>query len=139
MPSSASRKGYKGEVEVVELLRDLGFIAERSWGSDGRSFGEKSDIDVKATKGDLTIRVQVKRRKKLADFLSFKNADVVMVRQDRKPWLWIVKHEWMKDLFNSGALETHKPENGVSNDRDSRDPAKLQGESNAISNEKTRS
>jgi Holliday junction resolvase len=107
MPSSASRKGYKGEVEVVELLRDLGFIAERSWGSDGRSFGEKSDIDVKATKGDLTIRVQVKRR------------------QDRKPWLWIVKHEWMKNLFNSGVLETHEPENGVSNDRDSRDPAKL--------------
>ena len=121
MPSSASRKGYKGEVEVVELLRDLGFIAERSWGSDGRSFGEKSDIDVKATKGDLTIRVQVK----LADFLSFKNADVVMVRQDRKPWLWIVKHKWMKDLFNSGALETHKPENGVSNDRDSHGSAKL--------------
>tara|TARA_X000001388_G_scaffold74748_2_gene68259 strand:+ start:1245 stop:1622 length:378 start_codon:yes stop_codon:yes gene_type:complete len=125
MPSPASRKGYKGEVEVVELLRELGFIAERSWGSDGRSFGEKSDIDVKATKGDLTIRVQVKRRKKLADFLSFKNADVVMVRQDRKPWLWIVKHEWMKNLFNSGVVETHKPENGVSNDRDSRDPAKL--------------
>ena len=135
MPSSASRKGYKGEVEVVELLRDLGFIAERRWGSDGRSFGEKSDIDVKATKGDLTIRVQVKRRKKIAGFLDFKNADVVMVRQDRKPWLWIVKHEWMKNLFNSGVVETHKPENGVSNDRDSRDPAKLQGESNAISNE----
>ena len=128
MPSSASRKGYKGEVEVVELLRDLGFIAERSWGSDGRSFGEKSDIDVKATKGDLTIRVQVKRRKKLADFLSFKNADVVMVRQDRKPWLWIVKHEWMKNLFNSGVVETHNHENGVSNDRDSHDPTKLQGE-----------
>ena len=125
MPSSAARKGYKGEVEVVELLRDLGFIAERSWGSDGRSFGEKSDIDVKATKGDLTIRVQVKRRKKIAGFLDFKNADVVMVRQDRKPWLWIVKHEWMKNLFNSGVLETHEPENGVSNDRDSRDPAKL--------------
>ena len=125
MPSSAYRKGYKGEVEVVELLRDLGFIAERSWGSDGRSFGEKSDIDVKATKGDLTIRVQVKRRKKIAGFLDFKNADVVMVRQDRKPWLWIVKHEWMKNLFNSGALETHKPEDGVSNDRDSHGSAKL--------------
>ena len=125
MPSSASRKGYKGEVEVVELLRDLGFIAERSWGSDGRSFGEKSDIDVKATKGDLTIRVQVKRRKKIAGFLDFKNADVVMVRQDRKPWLCIVKHEWMKNLFNSGALETHKPEDGVSNDRDSHGSAKL--------------
>ena len=125
MPSSASRKGYKGEVEGVELLRDLGFIAERSWGSDGRSFGEKSDIDVKATKGDLTIRVQVKRRKKIAGFLDFKNADVVMVRQDRKPWLWIVKHEWMKNLFNSGAVETHNHENGVSNDRDSHGSAKL--------------
>ena len=123
MPSSASRKGYKGEVEVVELLRDLGFIADRSWGSDGRSFGEKSDIDVKATKGDLTILVQVKRRKKLADFLSFKNADVVMVRQDRKPWLWIVKHEWMKNLFNSGVVDNNNHENGVSNDRDSQDPA----------------
>tara|TARA_R110000803_G_scaffold153330_2_gene218216 strand:- start:6101 stop:6481 length:381 start_codon:yes stop_codon:yes gene_type:complete len=125
MPSKASRKGYQGEVEVVELLRELGFIADRSWGSDGRSFGEKSDIDVKATKGDLTILVQVKRRKKIADFLSFRNADVVMVRQDRKPWLWIVKHEWMKKLFKSGIVETHKPENGVSKDRDSRDPAEL--------------
>ena len=125
MPSSASRKGYKGEVEVVELLRDLGFIADRSWGSDGRSFGEKSDIDVKATKGDLTILVQVKRRKKLADFLSFKNADVVMVRQDRKPWLWIVKHEWMKNLFNSGVVDNNNHENGVSNDRDSQDPAQI--------------
>jgi Holliday junction resolvase len=123
MPSPASRKGYKGEVEVVELLRDLGFIADRSWGSDGRSFGEKSDIDVKATKGDLTIRVQVKRRKKLANFLSFKNADVVMVRQDRAPWLWIVTHDWMKGLFKSGAVETHKNEDGVSNDRDSQGSA----------------
>jgi len=135
MPSSASRKGYKGEVEVVELLRELGFIAERSWGSDGRSFGEKSDIDVKATKGDLTILVQVKRRKKIAGFLDFKNADVVMVRQDRKPWLWIVKHSWMKNLFKRGVVETHNQENGVSNDRDSQDSAKFKERENAISNE----
>ena len=125
MPSSASRKGYQGEVEVVELLRDLGFTAERSWGSDGRSFGEKSDIDVKATKGDLTILVQVKRRKKIAGFLDFKNADVVMVRQDRTPWLWIAKHSWMKNLFKRGVVETHNQENGVSNDRDSQDSAKF--------------
>ena len=130
MPSSASRKGYQGEVEVVELLRDLGFTAERSWGSDGRSFGEKSDIDVKATKGDLTILVQVKRRKKIAGFLDFKNADVVMVRQDRKPWLWIAKHSWMKNLFKRGVVETHNQENGVSNDRDSQDSAKFKEREN---------
>ena len=100
MPIKASRKGYGGEVEVVQILRDLGFAAERSWGSDGRAFGEKSDIDVKATKGDLTILVQVKRRKKIADYLTFRNADIVMVRQDWKPWVWIVKNDMMKKILN---------------------------------------
>jgi|TARA_R100001530_G_scaffold135542_1_gene113009 Holliday junction resolvase len=100
MPSKASRKGYSGEVEVVRLLEDLGFAAERSWGSDGRSFGEKSDIDVKATKGDLTILVQVKRRKKIADYLTFRNADIVMVRQDFKPWVWIVKNDVMAKILD---------------------------------------
>ena len=100
MSSKASRKGYGGEVEVVQILEDLGFAAERSWGSDGRSFGEKSDIDVKATKSDLTILVQVKRRKKIADYLKFRNADIVMIRQDFKPWVWIVQHGMMKKLLN---------------------------------------
>jgi len=100
MSSKASRKGYGGEVEVVKLLEDLGFAAERSFGSDGRAFGEKSDIDVKATKGDLTILVQVKRRKKIADYLSFKNADIVMVRQDFKPWVWIVRNSVMQKIIN---------------------------------------
>ena len=100
MPIKASRKGYGGEVEVVQILRDLGFVAERRWGSDGRSFGEKSDIDVKATKGDLTILVQVKRRKKIADYLGFRNADIVMVRQDFKPWVWIVKNDVMAKILS---------------------------------------
>jgi len=100
MPIKASRKGYGGEVEVVQILRDLGFVAERSWGSDGRAFGEASDIDVKATKGDLTILVQVKRRKKIADYLGFRNADIVMVRQDFKPWVWIVKNDVMAKILN---------------------------------------
>ncbi|HCC80810.1 MAG TPA: hypothetical protein DEQ25_05740 [Methylophaga sp.] len=95
MPSRQGRKGYRGEVEVVEMLRDLGFTAERAWGSDGRAINTYSDIDVKATKGDLTLLIQVKRRKKIADYLSFKNADIVMVRQDRKPWVWIIKNKIM--------------------------------------------
>ena len=99
MPSSASRKGYSGEVEVVKILQDLGFDARRSFGSDGRAFGEASDIDVKATKDDLTLLVQVKRRKKIASYLEFKNANVVMVRQDRKPWVWIVDNDMMEKLI----------------------------------------
>ena len=100
MGSKASRKGYSGEVEVVQILEELGFIAERSFGSNGRAFGEASDIDVKATKGDLKILVQVKRRKKIADYLTFNNADIVMVRQDYKPWVWIVKNSVMSKILN---------------------------------------
>tara|TARA_R100000234_G_scaffold60073_1_gene36396 strand:- start:2202 stop:2567 length:366 start_codon:yes stop_codon:yes gene_type:complete len=100
MPSKASRKGYGGEVEVVKILEELGFATSRAFGSDGRALGEKSDIDVKATKGDITLLIQVKRRKKIADYLSFKNADVVMIRQDFKPWLWIVKNSLMEQILN---------------------------------------
>jgi Holliday junction resolvase len=77
----------------------LGFAAERAWGSDGRAMNTFSDIDVKATKGDLTLLIQVKRRKKIADYLNFKNADLVMVRQDRKPWVWIVKNKVMEKIL----------------------------------------
>ena len=100
MPSKASRKGYSGEVEVVKLLEDLGFATNRAFGSDGRALGEKSDIDVKAIKGDLTLLIQVKRRKKIADYLSFKNADVVMGRQDFKPWVGIIKNTMMQKILN---------------------------------------
>ena len=99
MPSKSGRKGYRGETQVVEILKDLGFTAERAWGSDGRAMNTFSDIDVKATKGDLTLLIQVKRRKKIADYLNFKNADLVMVRQDRKPWVWIVKNKVMDKIL----------------------------------------
>tara|TARA_R100000315_G_C5234576_1_gene145961 strand:+ start:3191 stop:3508 length:318 start_codon:yes stop_codon:yes gene_type:complete len=97
--SSSGRKGYRGETQVVEILKDLGFTAERAWGSDGRAIGTYSDIDVKATKGDLTLLIQVKRRKKIADYLNFNHADVVMVRQDRKPWVWIIKNTVMEKIL----------------------------------------
>ena len=106
MPSSASRKGYSGEVEVVKLLQDLGFNAMRSFGSDGRALGEASDIDIKASKDDLTLLVQVKRRKKIASYLEFKNANVVMIRQDRGPWLWIVRNDIMQQLI--GEVKSEK-------------------------------
>jgi hypothetical protein len=41
----------------------------------------------------------VKRRKKIADYLGFRNADIVMVRQDFKPWVWIVKNDMMAKIL----------------------------------------
>ncbi len=101
MPNRSARKGYRGETEVVQLMRDLGFKAQRAFGSDGRALGEKSDIDVKATKGDITLLIQVKRRKKLASYLKFNNANCVAVRQDRGPWIYMISEEVMKNIFDT--------------------------------------
>lgn len=88
------------------MLRDLGFNAQRAFGSDGRAIGEKSDIDVKATKGDITLLIQVKRRKKIADYLKFKNANVVAVRQDRGPWVYMLSEEIFKNVFDTEMIIT---------------------------------
>ena len=96
---NVAKKGYRGEVEVKELLSDLGFDAERSWGSDGRAFGLASDIDIKATRGDLLLHVQVKRRKKIASYSAFKNANLVAVREDRGNWVFIMSEEMFKDVL----------------------------------------
>jgi len=98
MPSSASRKGYSGEREVVHMLRELGWKAKRAFGSDGRSMGTYSDVDIKAKKGDLEILIQVKRRKRFAVYNFFKNSDVVAIRADHKQWLYILTEEMFKSV-----------------------------------------
>lgn len=96
---NVAKKGYRGEVEVKDMLLDLGFDAERSWGSDGRAFGLASDIDIKAKRDDLVLHVQVKRRKKIASYLGFKNANLVAVREDRGNWVFIMNEEMFKDVL----------------------------------------
>jgi len=80
-------------------MRDIGFEAERSWGSDGRSLSLPPDIDIKAVRDDLELHIQVKRRKKIANYLDFKNANMVAVRQDRGPWVFIIDENTMRDVF----------------------------------------
>jgi len=43
--------------------------------------------------------VQVKRRKKIASYLEFKNANLVAVRQDRGNWVFIMSEEMFKDVL----------------------------------------
>ena len=97
MPNASARKGYTGEAQVVSILRDLGFKAVRA-------LGEASDIDIKAIKGDITLLIQVKRRKKIADYLKFNNANVVAVRQDRGPWVYMLSEEVFKNIFKTDML-----------------------------------
>ena len=96
---NVAKKGYRGEVEVLGLFADLDITAMRSWGSDGRSLSLPSDIDGKAVRDELELHIQVKRRKKSASYLDFKNANMVAVRQDRGKWVFIINEEMMRHVF----------------------------------------
>ena len=100
-----AKKGYTAEVEVVDFFKDLGLEAQRSWGSDGRSMRDKdgktceSDVDILADLKNIQLKIQVKRRKKIAKFLQFKNCDIVATRPDRGSWTFIVNAATMKKLL----------------------------------------
>lgn len=96
---NVQKKGYRGEVEVREILEALDFDAQRSWGSDGRSLSLPSDIDILAKRDGLEFHVQVKRRKKIASYLEFRNANIVAVREDRGEWLFIVNAKTFKEIL----------------------------------------
>nr|BAR35022.1 Holliday junction resolvase - archaeal type (COG1591) [uncultured Mediterranean phage uvMED] len=110
-----AKKGYTAEVEVVDFFKDLGLEAQRSWGSDGRSMRDKdgktceSDVDILADLNNIQLKIQVKRRKKIAKFLQFKNCDIVATRPDRGSWTFIVNAATMKTLLlNTLGEETLK-------------------------------
>ncbi len=112
-----AKKGYTAEVEVVDFFKDLGLEAQRSWGSDGRSMRDKdgktceSDVDILADLKNIQLKIQVKRRKKIAKFLQFKNCDIVATRPDRGSWTFIVNAATMKKLLlNTLGDETLKDE-----------------------------
>ena len=73
-------KGTAYENELVKKLKDNGFKdVKRAWGSDGRSLGQKADVDIVAD----NVKIQAKRRKAIPKWLSLGNCDVVMFREDR--------------------------------------------------------
>lgn len=78
-------RGVNFEREIVNMARAQGFVAERTWGSDGRSRGLHSEVDV-IINGEY---YQCKRTKKLARYIQ-PSEEVVgqIVRADRgKPYI----------------------------------------------------
>ena len=45
MPSKNKARGNRFERLVISRAKDAGFIAERAWGSDGKSLGLTHDVD----------------------------------------------------------------------------------------------
>lgn len=98
MPSKSKIKGNAFEREIVKFLEEHGFEAERSWGSDGRSFGEDyaSDVDVRAEKDGKEYRIQCKRRKSSPQWLHFGTCDLVIFRADREETIVFMKlKDWI--------------------------------------------
>ena len=78
--ANSKQKGTGYENELVKKLIAAGFKGvKRAWGSDGRSLGQASDVDIVADK----IKIQAKRRKTIPKWLSLGNCDAVMFREDR--------------------------------------------------------
>ena len=96
---NVAKKGYRGEVEVLNMFESLDIKAIRAWGSDGRSIMQKSDVDILADVGGVELKVQVKRRKKLPAYLKFGNCDLVATRQDRGHWIYILRESTLKMLL----------------------------------------
>lgn len=77
---NSKRKGFQFERDVVNMARESGLDAERCWGSDGRTKGLPSKVDV-IIKGDW---YQCKRVKRIAaHLLPAKGIHGQIVRQDR--------------------------------------------------------
>lgn len=87
----AKRKGYTGEKEVVELLKQYGIEAERVPLS-GALKTTKYSCDVVAKINGEEKRIEVKRRKAGLNTIykwleQDKNSNMLFMRQDNKGWL----------------------------------------------------
>ena len=78
---NSKRKGNTYEHELVKMLNKAGFTnVVRAWGSDGRSIGQRADVDLVAD----GIIIQANRRKVIPKWLSLGSCDVLMFRGDRE-------------------------------------------------------
>jgi hypothetical protein len=98
-----SERAKEHERECVHAAEAKGLEAERAWNSDGRSLGMTEETDVLI--GD-DIRVQCKRRRNVAQYLTCENADIVVTREDRGENLAVVPLDHYLDLLRQTADET---------------------------------
>ena len=81
MPNKNAIRGKNLERLLVNKAKEKGFKAIRAWGSNGKALGMDETVDLLIE----DIRIQAKKRKKIADYLSItEHYDVVAVQQDRQ-------------------------------------------------------
>lgn len=96
MSHPSKQKGNGFEREIVKLAEQAGLDAKRAWGSNGLSLGFTEDVDCIVA----GLRVQAKRRKKLADYLKPSiNVDVQVFREDRGEPLALLRYTDLLEIL----------------------------------------
>ena len=94
MSSKSKQKGNRFERECVEVAKDKDVRAIRAWGSDGRSLGLASEVDILIDK----YKAQCKVRKRVAKWLKpSEEVDIQLVKEDRGQIYLIQRYdEWLE-------------------------------------------
>jgi Holliday junction resolvase len=97
MGSKNKLRGTVLEREIANSFREKGFLAERAYASNGKALGQAETVDVLV---GGKVRIQAKRRKKLADYLQIPaGCDAVVFRQDRKKPLVLIDLDYFQNLL----------------------------------------
>ena len=100
MPSRSKQKGYRFEREVVNIAKENNLKSERAYGSDGRALGENKEVDVIIDSIAKKWRIQVKVRKKIAQWIKPdpKSVDLQVVKEDRGEIYAVLPYKSFIDL-----------------------------------------
>ena len=85
MANKQKAKGTRFENECVSIAEQHGFNSKRAWGSDGRSLGHSSEVDLVinyllSSETEREMKVQCKVRNKIAILLLSSKIEVKYTR-----------------------------------------------------------
>ena len=105
MANKEKAKGNRFEKECVKVAEDYGFSATRAWGSDGRSLGQDSEVDVVieyllSPEISQEMKVHCKVRKNIAQYLlPPKSCDITLIKQDRGEIYATIRYKDLLELI----------------------------------------
>jgi len=105
MASKSKAKGNRFEKECVQIAEQLGFSSKRAWGSDGRSLGLSSEVDIVINylldnETSREMKVQCKVRNKIAQYLlPPDDCDITLVKQDRGEIYATIRYKDLLELI----------------------------------------
>ena len=103
-------KGNRVEREVVDIFKQENIKATRAWGSNGKSLGLHEEVDVYVN--DLDLKIQVKARKQIAEYVipDTNIVDMQVVKGNNKQHLAVlplkVLIKYLKEIKELNELKT---------------------------------